>query len=306
MKRFLWPGVFSLLLLACIGVLWVHRTVAQQLRLPDGTVVTLDAVTYGTKHRAPLRPGQWWRNMLPFLNHPHYAPLQTSRPSLVFWLSNRQCGKQKPLWEPVISFCCGPPLYHVDVSDERGHHVRLGKAWNCGYNGYILELDSFPCRGKTILVQFPGNPPGSRLTFADQPDGRLTAPNPTSGPFPHWSPAPLPQTRGSENLAVTLSMLSRQTSLSMSSGGATEFSRLEEPQLPASFQIAQGGRPSRNWVPITMVVTDAAGQISQGPGEIFEHTKHADLRPRLPCRTTSPVTSFMPNFGRVNWSHRQG
>lgn len=273
MTRRLWLGVLLLLLVVLCGTLWFRRPPVQTCRLPDGTVLSLDAVTYGTQHRAPLPPNLWWRQMLPFLNHRRPISLRTTKPTLVLWLSGHQWRANKPIWEPMISSCCGPSLYHIDASDELGHHVRLDngleKTWQAiGYDGYLVELTTFPRRGKTITVTFPGNPDEHKALVA-QPSGRITVPNPTPGPFPRWNPVRLPLTQQSGNLAVTLTSLTRpknMPNIPAPGGGFYVFFPTENRELLASFQVTQHGKPTRDWVPVNVDVTDAAGQISQGSG----------------------------------------
>ncbi len=162
----------------------------------------------------------------------------------------------------MISSCCGPPLYSVDVSDELGHRVRLGegleKAWHVpGSDGYLVELSTFPRRGKTVTVTFPGKA-GDAIRFDDQPSGHLTVPNPTPGPYPRWNPPPLPQTQRSGNAAFTMTSLSRPKT--------RPWIPAENPEMLATFQVTQNGKPTRDWFPVGAVITDASGQVSQLSG----------------------------------------
>src|SRR5438128_988370 len=92
------------LVLACLLVIalgagaWavLQDPFTQTCRLPDGTLLRLEAVTYGTQHQFLLGP--WWQRVLQPVLPPERQPrLITSpqnsyyrRPALVFWISRNE------------------------------------------------------------------------------------------------------------------------------------------------------------------------------------------------------------------------
>jgi hypothetical protein len=112
-----------------------------------------------------------------------------------------------------------------------------------------FTLEAFPRRGKVL---------GIRLYTRESngPVAEFTAPNPTPGIYPVWMPETYPITRVDGPLNFTLTGLDTGLLICES----------VRPALPgqlaltrATFRIASNGKPTREWEPARVVLSDATG-----------------------------------------------
>jgi hypothetical protein len=236
--------------------LWalVSEPWVQKQRLPNGTVLRLEAVTYGS-HDIPRR--SWWRRLLEPRRPPSGGPVLQTLPGspwhspngIVFWLSHeRPLGRQKA-W-------AGEPLSQwTETVDERG--ARVGPLPHSGSGGYsdfssmrFVWIDAFPRRGETVRLRFPDRETGLPLA-------EFTTPNPTPGPHPVWAAEPFP-VRG-RNGPLEVEMLDLVTGLhdltdSPVGPGRPGASR-------AAFRLRAGGEATTEWEPVEATLRDATGNV---------------------------------------------
>src|SRR5438128_1859986 len=110
-----------LLAVATFGALSLEPSARWVCRLPDGSELKLEAVTYGRQHR--FVGGRWWRRLLMPLVPSSLQSLLGGAPpvdrttdsdTIVFWVS-----RTGPKW-PTGS------LSRAVVFDENGHELDLG------------------------------------------------------------------------------------------------------------------------------------------------------------------------------------
>jgi hypothetical protein len=244
----------------------------QARRLPDGSTLRLEGVTYGKVH--PWVHGAWWQKWL----YPVVAPAVRN------WSG---------LWAPRTGWLMGDflssapnalvlhtfrrsvagrgrlPLHSV-ACDDRGRELDSG--WEAGGLLFSLpdgaeeawEVPVFPRRGLSVRVRVYEHVPGNRLI----PAAEFVVPNPTPGPFPVWKPQPLPITRHAGDLAVTL------TRMAAGPPAAEPLqTRMpgEDAWTHATFRIEQNGRATTAWRPLAATVSDATGNV----------WKHRNERPMI-------------------------
>jgi len=173
----------------------------QRCSLPDGSVLTLEAVTYGRQHR--FVGGPWWRRLLtPLLPAPLKGIIAGTPPAeyhsdsetIVFWVSRSGQVRAPAGRSRAVIF------------DEEGHEldvgVPTGPAWPGGeVRSFISAV--FPRRTKRVGLRFYH----SAGQGAPAAVGEFLVANPAHGPFPVWNVEPLPTVRRDGDLSITLSAL---------------------------------------------------------------------------------------------------
>ena len=221
----------------------------QPQRLPDGSVVSLVAVTYGRQHSCTVGSG-WQRlaNSL-FPNRKLWGGRSfyqvTPQDRLMAWWRFEL--PQGPTWNPPFYTAC---------SDEHG--CQFGK-------GTTNWLSSGPAFGSPPAVQvvaqqlpiYPRRSATFRLGFFNPWSRRqlaaLTASNPFRKNYSSWKAEPYPIRRRTGQVEVTLLDLAHdQGHLSNQSG--------------ARFRITEEGKPTARWEPARLTVEDATGnQVTSEP-----------------------------------------
>jgi hypothetical protein len=254
-----------LLVLLAIVIILAARTQGrpEPLKLPDGSLLTLEAVTYGSRHEVVLGPWwvkvlrpvvpEGWRHDLYHRFHCRVQSLTAPTPeTLVFWTVRR--GVQPPVISRI-------PLYNsprLVAFDEHGCEIEAAGYATRYFNGWgsseAIEawvLPVFPRRGKTVGLRAFMLSPEQKWVHAFE----WTVRNPTPGPHPVWQPHPLPLTARTGDLKVTLTGLTGGVKLADRGGwpaGGRVLTR-------ATFQVARGGRPANEWEPVGIQVSDASG-----------------------------------------------
>jgi len=276
----------------------------QTQRLPDGSLLTLEAVTLDQQVEvvqgnrlqsilfpvlpAPVKEHLDWKVRSHRSMQPGVLTFWTSRRSLTpdsGWFSSRR---------------------RAVAIDEHGCEAEAGVfprsfTPNAPVVDEFWEASDFPRRGNRV---------GLRI-YTLQPDGRwtrsaeFTAPNPAHGPYPQWKPEPLPAAHRSGDLAVTLTSL-------MTGLAPKEPWRAARPdeisQTMATFRIKQGGVPTTRWHTGMPRVYDATGNSwppasgARYEGDELRVTFPGRLSPDEPAfklsvpfeRTFGPLPSFPP------------
>jgi hypothetical protein len=264
--RWAWAGVGVMALVAVgLGVgLRAAPRAGWSRRLPDGTWLRLEAVTYGTQHHFEpgLIPWSRVRGLLPFLPWTPVVDDVAPDPALYCWLSRREPGGRGLLgfewWSAYAALdehgCVfpGKGKRMVTVGPKSGGWNwagggdRLPPATGGGARFGLAVFTAFPRRQARLRLRLCGD--GGR------PVAEFSVPNPRPGPHPPWNPQRLPITRREGDLAVTLTRL---TLRAIPSGSPN----LPDPVIVAepTFRYTQGGRPTTAWNPSDLTLSDATG-----------------------------------------------
>jgi hypothetical protein len=182
---------------------WLRPLQPQICRLPDGSTMTLLGTTYGRHHRwTSLVGGQGLWAVLHSLLRPgsQVSQLETPTDAFVFWIKvDRAKG---------IPFFIDPGS-RIEVSDSHGNRQVIQREdypfarillWG---DVTPLVISSFPRRDNDLTVRF------YRLhaTYT-HPDAVFHVSNPVPRSYPRWTPEPIPATRTSGDLQVTLTDVS--------------------------------------------------------------------------------------------------
>jgi hypothetical protein len=219
-------------------------------RLPDGTVLHLEAVTVGPQHR--LVRGRYWQRFLAPLLPPAVRGrsgatvctyLGSSPGAVIFW-TTWETSSRFTDWSRAVAF------------DEHGSQTEVtARAFQ----------ESVPPRGEKVrgwvLPAFPRR--GARLGLRlyvhgyHYPVAEFAVPNPVRGPYPAWTPSPLPITRQQDALAFTLTELAtgREAPRRLWAWWGDRF------WTHAAFRIQENGRPTDRWEPVGITLADATGNV---------------------------------------------
>ena len=207
MKRLLvaFCGLIALAAVTVFLVLKQRAGSSNLLTMPDGSVLRIRAVTYGTNHvfGSPLaRLTTRLPVVRPLLSKIFGAKATvvhtttTSDPTLVVWLErttndapkNARSGYFETVLSDSTGFVSGP------IASMSGW-------WS---NPERLSFRAFPRRDPVVTLNFYHHNPGGKITRC----GSLSFRNPLYGPYPQWKPETLPATRRAGDLEVTLEKLS--------------------------------------------------------------------------------------------------
>jgi len=267
--RWLWLVTTAIGMTVAVGIgLLGFGTGRPSQALPDGSLLTLEAVTYGKQHR--YIHGKWWQKALyPVLPSSIKAQLPVdsvtsdSPDTLVFWTLRREAVTGRPLAQPFWR-------PHVFSVDDQGRVAETGdlcfrSEWKDAPPVEMLEgwkLPAFPRRGRTVGLLIETRDGAGRWTRAAE----FKVPNPTPGPYPTWTPEPLPITRRDGDLTVTLTQFS--------TGARKDDPRRaagpdEESWTHTTCRFAQEGHPDSIWQNAGFVMTDATGNTCQSTHDLF-------------------------------------
>ena len=210
MRRLLFVFFGSLVLILLAGIIMALRLpkpiVSGPLSLPDGAVVRIVAVTYGTNHAVgrPLArlvarmPDAVRDGLLDVLGSPValLGSATTPEPTLIIWLGRTTNNAAAPL---------GTGYFTALLSDASGFisgdHASM---YGWGSNTEQMQFGVVPRRDQVISVNFFHHSPTGGVSQC----GSLPFANPLYGAFPQWQPKPLPATRRVDDVALTLEKVS--------------------------------------------------------------------------------------------------
>ena len=217
MKRafpFLLAGFVLAIWAVGIVLLWPAKPVSSgQLALPDGSVVRVIAVTYGTNHvagpllarwvdRWPPRAQAWAKRLFGSRVSPP-GRMATAEPRMVVWIDRATSGAAANV---------ASSYFYVALADESGF-VSGGSTYLGGGGASLRGLDfqAVPQRDRQISlhffyhsIQFTYHGTRSSVTNG----GSLSFENPLFGRYPQWTPETLPATKQVGDVEVTLDQLS--------------------------------------------------------------------------------------------------
>jgi hypothetical protein len=248
------------ILLCLLGAgVWmaIYQPFAQRQRLPDGTVLTLETATYGKKHTFPRY--SWWQKLLkPVL--PEQSPLLKTaeqrasyfdRDSLVYFFSANPSRSATMGRSSRLSLS---GLQDVLVDDNGDWIGPLHGPIDPSQHPFTQQnCPVFPRRGQRVRMQLyeVGQP---------NPCAEFVIQNPAPGPYPIWTPEPLPITRRSGDLSVTLTGVTTGV-----------FGKIDEMiSTRVVFRVKHQGQPTDDWEPVASLMTDATGNSSAAATQHLE------------------------------------
>jgi len=168
--------------------------------LPDGSWVSLEAVTYGTNHLVGSR--------LALLTYQAPPPVQriirrifgkhssirfkteTDSPKLVLWLHRRMAAR----------FPAGMGYMECLLSDTNGFMSGENVFYGAYYPLEAKEFAVFPRREREFVLTIYHHNLEGEVRYC----GQMMIPNPVYWRYPQWTPEPLPATKLASDVEVTL------------------------------------------------------------------------------------------------------
>ena len=224
------------------------KALRQQRTLPDGSILTLEKVTYGKQQHTFDFDTDWWtrfRRNLPRVFR-QLAPrggssmtTSTGTNGIVFWMS-----RFNPGTGTYLNITAG--TNELRVVDEHGCWQQLGGySSSSNMRGMIINafgIDQFPRRQNTFkLVLRDRNAKEATNNLAE-----FEVPNP--GPVSHsvWTPDGLPQSRTNGGLEFVLT-------------GWTHNNYNERSYSYPQYEVRSNGLPRKDWTASATIYHDATG-----------------------------------------------
>ena len=278
------------------------RDVLQEVRLSDGSILSLEAVTFGTRHRRDL--GRWRGNGL-------VAEAETPEDRVVVWMSRHEPRTGRALDFDWWSRCeaVDPHGCRIPDDDAVGRHY-----WQ--ESGGVAETARRPLisldRKSTeqiavhcTLRKFRTAGARFRLRVFDSSGSAVAefdAPYPDPANHPEWSPEPLPVVRREGDLSLSLTGLTASR--------ATGCPGVETWRLEPTYKLSVRGRPTEDWAAVRLATfSDPLGNVcAQDQCDLcpFEPawTMRAVVRPDPARHTRSDVLEVaglaVPEKGTTN------
>lgn len=249
-------GVTVVLVLLIVLAVRGHYT-EQVVRLSDGRVFHIEAVTYGTQHVVGWN--DWWnvplRKILPNSAIQFLTPAKgqsrqtTATPALIIWVYARDAATSRYV------DCQGVRAALVDESGDVYPANGLAHgAFSKGFNRQAYTFEVFPRSAATLKLQLEPRRSREPSTILIPNPGRAASSN-------SLKPEALPVTRKVENLDFTLESLTIQTN----GGPGREWEALSLHWAPV-FSLKEGFKPATNWESPEWVAEDSLGNRGQTLG----------------------------------------
>jgi hypothetical protein len=244
-KIILWSIVAVVITgIAVDAFIWLHKP--QVITLAGGTKLTLVGVTYGKHHVAPkiTVAGGRARN--------GGARIDSTNNTVVVWIEAEHKPNQYPNYQLAVydkaNTACASAYARTQSQVKEGVEIQ----------GFML--DAYPRReGKIILRVMSWGNNGQR-TSKEQ----FVVSNPARGPFPKWTPEPMPDTQSDGDLNVTLTKLVAGAQLPYNRGNGTTRNDPINKCVQLDFDIQQKGQSVTNWHPMKVETSDATGNRISG------------------------------------------
>ena len=277
-RPWLWICLIALVTVIALGTRH-SKPALQSRRLPDGSTISIAAMTQGSKHRfAPGGPG---RQLFSFLIPekqvfiPAYRTLSVSEPdpkTPVLWLTHVDPRPPAPASPFTISTIAWT------VFDGKGGErpiidQSMGFAPNNQYNVQAFSLRHYPRRGPSIHLRRYAN---GRHPYVP-PVVDFTVDNPYPGPYPQWTAPPPPVRVAEPGVIATLRTFRN---------GVDSQKPTKPPQWAPVFDAGtyvevetQSTDPAERWQPIDVAFIDATGNVY--PRKRYGTTEHKGNLSRL-------------------------
>ena len=244
-KVVLWSVVSVLMSGAAVGAfLWLIRP--QSVMLGDGTKLTLLGVEYGKHHKYPVVKTKSGGRR----NFGGPSSFDTTNDTLVVWILQETKSNQRYGWQALVSDRAGT-----------GAVMSWARNWRDAGTGRqvaAVQLDAFPRRDGKFLMRFISwGPQGQRVSKE-----QLLISNPARrGPFPKWTPDPLPDTQSDDDLNVTLTKCIFP--VEGFNGRGLSAKDPANKAVAVAFHCEQKGVTVTNWQPLRIETSDAMGNQVQ-------------------------------------------
>jgi hypothetical protein len=297
--RSIWFSV-AVLVTALLAVAWHIRAIAnlQTVKLPDGRVLTIQKITFGTEHKlsygslwsrliAPAVPAKW-KNKTGARDY----IVRTAVPSLMIW------GQ----WEfPPKG--ANPAPWGVLKADADDAEVRPAGSWvGVPAKGQLImawNAENFPRRAKTFRFEVCEFTNGAFKAVA-----QFDLPNPARRKYPVWQPQPLPISRQTNGLTIEIANFGKGAFLD--EPWLSEFGR---PLLRTGYvgvvRMRQDGRVLDNWQVNGATVLDATGnrtnpRVPPSPSiRVGEYLIFGLAREYAPLWPSEHAWKLIPQFTRT-------
>lgn len=259
-------------LMAAIEPEMPMSTALQEVMMPDGTILALEAVTWGKLHEYEVEfPTQGFKffpsGRTRMINH------GTSKDQTVLWFSRRDAVTGKALdfdwWShSTVVDSHGCEIEDRDNDARRHAHHAHGSSGSGGrpfqsisahshgerYTSIVVtsELPAFRHEGDSFAVRLYD------LAGTNVGEFQIKDPSPTKGSYPVWKPEVLPVTKTTSELAVTLTSLAGELNESQTSRNGHSYIR-KRTQLKYEFQVKEDGESTNRWQSRSTTVSDALG-----------------------------------------------
>jgi len=202
-------------------------------------------VTFGKHHNFPgFKTAPRGRGMP--------AVFDTTNDTLFVWIDQQHKGDNWPQYQLLV--------YDQPATACAGNSMMTSRQIRPGNEMVGIRLDAFPRHaGKFYLRVQEWNPQNGRQTVKNG----FVISNPARGPFPAWSPDPLPNTQEDDDLSVTLTRLEFGAKGSYMRNNDAPDDPMNKSVL-AAFQILQNGKAAANWQPAQVETSDATGNHIAG------------------------------------------
>jgi hypothetical protein len=244
----------ALALISLAVAVWQFTSVPppQRFVLPDGSVLTLRAVTYGREHRLVLGGQAWLRPVRRFLPEALTRRLDLSvamhsatNDSLMVWL------EQERAKNPRAGFGFYPPIL---LGDDDGNEFAATRA---AYRGSIatnvlcgFHFPIAPQAGSRLRMRIPIADVFARVTHSAE----FLMDSPTPRKPAKWQAPAFPMSASTEGVQLTLTGLHPFAQTEPLGHGS-----MNERWMRASYQFKEGGQPSTNWQVCSVEVFDESG-----------------------------------------------
>jgi len=238
---------------AVVGGSRVHSAppAHQVAMLADGTVVTLEGVTYGRERRF----GGMSIEQIPGTGD----ATPDTQDAIILWTRAVRPAAGR---NARVGFQPGPIHIFDDAGKECISCESVAQARYLPNNGHAFMLYAWPRRSAEFSVEIsysydPRHPAIVKFRVA----------NPHPVRTPPYTPMPAPITRRDADLEVTLDGL-HQMPPPMYRGGPIGRQELENRLQPlhtmASFRMKFHGQPTQEWIPTEALITDSTGNAYNG------------------------------------------
>ena len=251
--KLLLGAVSALVLAGIIGLLSARPAPSQSVRFPDGSVVSLEAVTFGMEQKTT---GTLLQRLLRAVAPNQLKGLTGAREyegsapgELTFWARH--------FLSPAQLAAPSPAQIVTVPQDEAGNFGPSVNGQGLGDYNERYVCSSFPRRGRTIRLQFfeRVDAPGGSGDPTWKPLGEFTVPNPAPSSYPAWSAPALPVKAAADSVELELSeftqgMRPKDTWLNPGPG---------ENYFLAKYQLRERGKPTEAWTAELRSFQDATG-----------------------------------------------
>ena len=239
------------------------KPVGEQV-LSDGSILRLEQVTYGTQHRFDVRVSASPQPGRPPSRIDRPITEGTSDNCLMLWFTRRSPGRGEALDFSWWSHCLAIDERGRTILDENPGEDAISQNSSSGRSGsrpFSPRQDNQRCdiiaahstlrpfrhTGETFTLQV--------FNTAGEIVAEFDVHNPLRGPFPEWTPEPLPATKTDGDLRVTLRSLRPQ----WWDDSSNKVRRLA---IHPEFEFEQSGQVSKHWTTESMQVLDALGNTA--------------------------------------------